>query len=115
MVLSKITLEERNIALGDFLFEEKRIIKRARRDPLTLGLQFDIARSVGSGAVQREFKKLNVRKRQTKRRELFELNLQRSDLLAREIQTEPLVSGPLIPKDPLKDNFLAKLYADLDR
>ncbi len=115
MVRDSITLIERNLALDDFLLEEKRIIKRARRDPLTLGLQFNIARSVGAGAVQRESKKRSLRKIKIKRAELFTLNLERSDLLSRKIKTQPLVSEPLIPKDPLKDNFLAKLYADLDR
>ncbi len=115
MVLSKlppITLDERNFALNNFLAEEKRIIKRGRREPLTLGLQFNIAKSVGAGAVQRESKKRSLRKTQTKRRELFGLNLQRNDLLSREIKQEPLeplVSEPLIPKNPLKDNFFGEI------
>lgn len=115
MVRDSITLTERNLALDNFLAEEKRIIKRGRRDPLTLGLQFNIARSVGAGAVQRESKKRSLRKRQTKRRELFGLNLERNDLLSRKIKQEPLITEPLIPKDPLKDNFLVKAYARLNK
>lgn len=99
MVQDKITLEERNLALDNFLVEEKKIIKRARRDPLTLNLQFNIARTVGRGAVQREFKTLNVRKRKIKRKELFTLNLQRRNLLLKEIKIDPIISKPLIPKD----------------
>ncbi len=114
MVRDRITLEERNIALGNFLFEEKGIIKRGRRDPLTLNRQFDIARSVGAGAVQRESKKRSLRKRQTKTRELFSLNLQRINLLARGIKEDPIFEQPLlpeppIPKDPLKNIFLTEL------
>ncbi len=114
MVRDRITRIERDFALDNFLLEEQRIINRGRRNPLTLGLQFDIAKSVGAGAVQREAKKRSLRKRITKRRELLSLNLQRTDLLARDIKEDPIFEQPLlpeppIPKDPFKNNFLTEL------
>lgn len=94
MVRGSITLKERNKALSDYEAEEKRIIKRARRNPLTLSLQSQIAGSVGRGNVNFEFKRLNRLKKRIKKEDLFSLNFSRGELLKRKIKEEP----PIIPE-----------------
>ena len=91
MALEKITLDERNKALAGFAIEDKNIIKKAKRNPLTLNLQHQMAGNVGAGNVNFSFKRLNLMKQKTKKNELSRVNLFRKELLSREIKEKPII------------------------
>ncbi len=94
-MVGQITLEDRVKELKKLSLFKKQVIKRSKRDPLTLKRQSNIARGVGIGNVNLEFKRINRVKVKTKERDLFSLKKQEDILLAIpliEPKVEPISS-----------------------
>ena len=89
MVSNIITIKERDLALQEILEQERKVVKKARREPLTLNLQGRIARSVGSGRVNLEFKRINKQKRLLREKELSQLRFAKQELFKIKIKQEP--------------------------
>ena len=89
-----ITLEDRNIILKSLDTQEGDLFKRYKRDPLTLKLQSQIARNVGFGNVNLEFKRITKAKRKLRIKGVSEIKSIKKKLLARPIIEPEVIELP---------------------